>query len=70
MFKAQSFNIEFSWGLFFALLVGFVGSFRVLGGLIFPSIRSACSLEILSIQNPLPAAPPLELSSKKFKDLN
>ena len=44
MFKAQSFNIELSWGLFVAFTVGFVGSFRVLGGLIFASIRSACSL--------------------------
>ena len=58
-------------GVYFLLfLVGFVGSPRVLGGLIFASIRSACSLEILSTQNPLPTAPPLELFSKKFKDLN
>ena len=50
--------MEFSCGLFFAFLVGFVGNPRVRGGLIFASIRSACSLEILSTQNPLPAASP------------
>ena len=57
MIKAQNFSIE---------ALGFFGV------LIFASILLACSLEILSTKNPLPAAPPppLELSSKKFKDLN
>ena len=67
MLKAPSFSMEFSCSLFF---LGFVGNPRVWEGLIFASIRSACSLEIPSTQNPLPAAPRLELSSQKFKDLS
>jgi len=58
MFKAQNFSMEFPWGLFFAFLVDFVGSPRVCLGWIFASIQSACSLEILSTQNPVPTAPP------------
>ena len=56
---------------FTAFLVGFVGNPRVFLSLIFASIRSACSLEILSTQNPPQLLPPWNCrSSQKFTDLN
>ena len=56
---------------FIAFLVGFVGNPRVFLSLIFASIRSAPSLEILSTQNPPQLLPPWNCrSSQKFTDLN
>ena len=56
---------------FIAFLVGFVGNPRVFLSLLFASIRSACSLEILSTQNPPQLLPPWNCrSSQKFTDLN
>ena len=66
MNKAQNFRMEFSGVsclLFWWVLLEALG---FLGGLIFASILSACSLEILSTQNPLPAASPTGIVLKEI----
>ena len=65
MIKAQNFIMEFSWGLLFVFLVGLMEALGFFGVLTFASIWSACSLEILITQNPLPAASPIGIVLKE-----
>ena len=71
MFKAESFNMEFSCGLFYCFFGGFCWKPQGFFEFEFASIQSACSLEILSTQNPPQLLPPWNCrSSQKFTDLN